>query len=76
MDVRTRRLLRRQEVLDLVQFSLTTLYRLMANGDFPRPVKLGARAVAWWEDEVLEWMEQRPRSTGYTNRKRNASLRS
>ena len=76
MDVRARRLLRRPEVLDLVQFSLTTLYRLMANGDFPRPVKLGTRAVAWWEDEVLEWMDQRPRSTGYTNRNRNTSSRS
>ena len=57
MEVRARRLLRRQEVSDLVQFSLTTLHRLMANGDFPRPVRLGARAVAWWEDGVLQWMD-------------------
>lgn len=76
MDYRGRRLLRQREVLDLVRFSLTTLYRLMAAGDFPRPIRLGQRAVAWWEDEVLEWMDNRPRSTGYPKRHRNTTWRS
>ena len=28
-------------------------------GDFPRPVKLGPRAVAWLDSEVEEWMYSR-----------------
>jgi prophage regulatory protein len=29
---------------------------MMAEGTFPKPVKLGARAVAWVESEVEEWI--------------------
>ena len=28
-------------------------------GDFPKPVKLGPRAVAWLDSEVEEWMYSR-----------------
>ena len=76
MDFRTRRLLRKPEVLDLAQFSLSTLYRKMATGDFPRPIKIGERAVAWWEDELLEWMQDRPRSTGYSDQETHTISRS
>ena len=25
--------------------------------DFPKPVKMGNRTIAWFEDEILAWME-------------------
>ena len=25
--------------------------------DFPKPVKIGNRTIAWFEDEILAWME-------------------
>jgi len=40
------------------------IYALMASGDFPRPVKISPQCVGWYEDEVLEWQQSRPRSTG------------
>ena len=76
MDFRTRRLLRMPEVLALVRFSSSTLYRKMGTGEFPRPIDIGENAVAWWEDEVLEWIRERPRSTGYAGRKTRKNRRS
>ena len=32
--------------------------------DFPAPVQTGANSVGWFEDEVIEWQESRPRVTG------------
>lgn len=52
-------LLKLPEVRERVALSTPTIYRLIKKGDFPRPVHLGPRAVAWVEDEVETWIEQR-----------------
>lgn len=50
------RLLRMPEVLARTGLSRSKLY---ATTDFPRPVKIGERAVAWVEDEIQEWIDAR-----------------
>ncbi|MEQ6918024.1 helix-turn-helix transcriptional regulator [Halomonas aquatica] len=52
-------LIRRPEVLQRCGISNTTLHRLIHADDFPAPIQLGSRAVAWVESEVNEWIEQR-----------------
>ena len=37
----------------------STIYVRLAEGSFPRPVQLGARAVGWIEEVVDEWIRQR-----------------
>ena len=37
----------------------TMIYQLEAEHQFPRRVKIGARAVGWIEGEVEEWLAQR-----------------
>ena len=39
--------------------SRSTIYALMAEGRFPKPIKLGERAVGWAEAEVSAWIETR-----------------
>ena len=63
MQGRTR-LLRRQEVEERCQLSRSTLYRMMREGEFPEPIKVGARAVRWPELEIEAWLSDRPRATG------------
>lgn len=46
-------------VCEMTTFSRTTVYRMIERGDFPRPVKLGLRRVAWRADEVAAWLESR-----------------
>lgn len=39
--------------------SRSELYRRIAAGDFPQPVKLGERASAWDSREVDRWIAER-----------------
>ena len=54
------RILRRPEVLDRAGFSQATLYRMMSNGEFPRPVRISPRATGWRSDEIEEWLASCP----------------
>lgn len=54
------RLLSRPEVEQLTRLSRSTIYRQIDSGDFPRPVRVGAKAVAWWESDVEKWRRTRP----------------
>ena len=33
------------------------MYQRMIEGKFPKPVKLGDRAVGWVESEILSWIQ-------------------
>ena len=37
-----------------------TIYRRIAAGDFPRPVRLGRRRVAWRESDIERWKNRAP----------------
>jgi len=50
------RLIRLREVLRLTALSRSALYRLLAEGCFPRPVELTERSRAWVEHEVHDWV--------------------
>ncbi len=54
-------ILRLPEVLSLIKLSRSTLYAMLARGDFPRPVKLSIRARAWRRSEVEKWLRERTR---------------
>ena len=57
-----RKLIRLAEVLELTEVSRSTVYKLKASGLFPQPVKIGTHAVRWYLDEVLLYINTRPRS--------------
>ena len=50
------RVLRLKEVQHRTGLGRSTIYRWMDEGKFPKPVRLGARSVAWIEHEVDEWL--------------------
>ena len=49
------RLMRRPEVERETGLSCSTIYRMMEEGTFPRPRRIGARAVAWTTSEIEAW---------------------
>jgi prophage regulatory protein len=58
-------LLRLQKVRAACALSRSELYRRMGLGEFPKPVAIGARAVAWRQSEIDEWIASRqPKSRG------------
>jgi prophage regulatory protein len=53
------RIIRLPTIRQLTGLSTSTIYAMMARGDFPRPVRLGKRAVGWPEHVVREWLDSR-----------------
>ena len=51
--------LRLVEVRNRVPYSRSTIYQLVAQGKFPKPINLGARTVAWLESDIDEWIAAR-----------------
>lgn len=68
----TSRLMRRPEVLARVGLSSSTLYEMTAAGDFPAPIPIGRKAVAWLESEVDAWIKNRIEQRDSRTRKRAA----
>ena len=62
-DNMTNKYLRRVSVEEVTGLSRSAIYALMAKGEFPRPVRLTTRAVAWSESAVVEWLHSRPSTT-------------
>ncbi len=55
-------LLRKPTIIELTGMSNSTLYYMMNKNEFPKPVKLGARSVAWKRSEVENWINSRERA--------------
>ena len=47
------------EVIQLVHYSRTQLWRKIKDGTFPPPLKLGARKVGWRESTIFAWLDSR-----------------
>ncbi|MBW8463229.1 MAG: AlpA family transcriptional regulator [Acidovorax sp.] len=52
--------LRMPSVMQMTGLGRSTIYRLMAQQQFPCPVRLGVRAVAWRRSELDLWSQSRP----------------
>ena len=53
------RILRRQLVESQTGLSRSKIYDLITRDEFPRPIKIGARAVGWVEADVEAWINSR-----------------
>ena len=54
----TDRLLRLDNVIELVGFKSSKIYALIASGEFPRPIKIDS-ASRWRESVIQAWIDQR-----------------
>ncbi len=54
------RLLRFREVEHLVCLSRSAVYRRMQAGKFPRPVRIGPKAVRWRTEDIEAWLAAHP----------------
>ena len=56
----TTRVIKIKEVLDRTQVSRSQVYSLIAEGKFPKPIKLGGgRSSGWISSEVDQWIDDR-----------------
>jgi len=51
--------LRRPKVLEFTGWSVSTLYRKMKSGEFPKPKRMSENVVAWADSDLKAWMAER-----------------
>ena len=47
------------EVAEVTGHAVASIYRLMSEGKFPRPIKISERSVAWPENVLVAYMAER-----------------
>ena len=50
-------ILRLPAIKERTGLSRSTIYLRVADGTFPRPINLGARAVGWLESDIESWLD-------------------
>ena len=56
-------ILRRKQVQLKTGLTRSTLYLLIAQGSFPKPIALSVRARGWLESEVEDWIQTQVRES-------------
>ena len=51
------KILRRPVVQEITSLPTSTLYAKIAEGTFPKPLKLGKRSVGWRESDIRAWLD-------------------
>ncbi|MBI1891719.1 MAG: AlpA family phage regulatory protein [Burkholderiales bacterium] len=54
------RILKIKDVVAIVGYSRSSIYRLVKICQFPPPVRLGAHAIGWRSDSIQSWIDSRP----------------
>lgn len=55
----SKRLIRLQEVLNRTGLCKAWIYRLISRNEFPSPIKLGERAIAFLESDIDQWIDEK-----------------
>jgi prophage regulatory protein len=56
-------------VVQRTTVSRSHLYALMKQGKFPRPLRIGARAIGWRSEDIEAWLAARPKGGSWTEHK-------
>ena len=50
------RLMKLKDVMHTTGLARSTVYKYISDGNFPKPVSLGERNVAWLQSEIEDWI--------------------
>ena len=53
------KIMRPAETINTLSISKSTLWRWIGEGNFPRPIKLGNKAVGWDQETIQEWINDK-----------------
>ena len=49
--------------MEMTSFSVSSIYRLCAEGKFPTKIKIGSRSVGWRESDIVDYIEEREKNS-------------
>ena len=64
-----KKILRLKEVKTRTGLGRSTIYLRIAQGNFPKSIALGERAVGWLESDLDEWINERIRQSRQDGRR-------
>ena len=50
-----KRIYRLPDVMNWTGLSRSSIYLRVSTNEFPKPIKIGRRAVGWTEDSIITW---------------------
>ena len=50
-----KKIYRLPEVIALTGLSRSSIYARVSSNEFPKPIKIGRRAVGWQEESIIAW---------------------
>jgi len=53
------RILRIDEVLNMIGLSRKTIWTMEQEGRFPKHIQLGKRVIAWRYSEIIQWIKNK-----------------
>ena len=53
-----KKIYRLPEVMNMTGLSRSSIYLRVSTDEFPKPVKIGRRAVGWPEDSIIAWQSK------------------
>ena len=59
-------ILRMPQVIEMTGVSRAHVYALISREEFPRPIRIGRRAVGWKKNDVEAWIADRPLAGSWT----------
>lgn len=65
------KVLRFPQVSEITGLSRMAIWRLEKDNQFPKRIELTRNTVGWIEQEIIEWLENRPRVMGGEDSKPN-----
>lgn len=65
-------LLRLPAVIQMTGLARSTIYRLIAEGEFPRSRRISSRLVAWSTADIAQWIDSREPSRSGASKLPNA----
>ena len=57
--IESNRVIRLREVKNMTGLSKASIYVKMKSENFPKPIKISSRAVAWPEKEIFAWLREK-----------------
>jgi len=51
------RLIKLKDVMQKTSLARSTIYKYISFSEFPKPIKLGCKSVAWLESEIDDWIK-------------------
>ena len=50
-----KKMYRLPDVMNMTGLSRSSIYLRISTNEFPKPVKIGRRAIGWPEDSIIAW---------------------